>query len=322
MASLLTIDALNVEFATRAGPVRVLRDVGFEVAAGETLALVGESGCGKSITALSIMGLLPQPNGRVLSGSIRLEGEELVGADAATLTRIRGDKISMIFQEPMTALNPVFTVGDQIAEVLRIHRGLDRREAMRRAQEAMAAVDIPDPQRRVRQYPHELSGGMRQRIMIAMAIACEPLLLIADEPTTALDVTVQAQIFDLLKNLQARTGMALILITHDMGAVAEMADRAIVMYAGRAVESAQVNILLRAPLHPYTRGLIGCIPDIDAADPDAPLTEIPGMVPALSSLGAGCAFAERCALADAACMARDPAMTEQASDHLVACWKA
>ena len=322
MASLLTVEALNVEFATRAGPVRVLRDVGFEITAGETLAFVGESGCGKSMTALSIMGLLPRPNGRIVSGSIRLEGEELVGADAATLTRIRGDKVSMIFQEPMTALNPVFTVGDQIAEVLRIHRGLDRREAMRRAQDAMAAVDIPDPQRRLRQYPHELSGGMRQRVMIAMAIACEPRLLIADEPTTALDVTVQAQIFDLLNDLQSRTGMALILITHDMGAVAEMADRAIVMYAGRAVESAPVDILLRAPLHPYTRGLIGCIPDIDAADPDAPLTEIPGMVPSLAAIGSGCAFADRCALSDSGCRVRDPALVAQARDHRVACWKA
>jgi oligopeptide/dipeptide ABC transporter ATP-binding protein len=321
MAALLTIDALNVEFATRAGPVRVLRDVSFEVAAGETLALVGESGCGKSMTALAIMGLLPRPNGRVASGSIRLEGQELAGADAATLTRMRGDKVSMIFQEPMTALNPVFTVGDQIAETLRIHRGLDRREALRRAQEAMAAVEIPDPSRRLRQYPHELSGGMRQRIMIAMAIACEPLLLIADEPTTALDVTVQAQIFDLLKNLQARTGMALILITHDMGAVAEMADRAIVMYAGRAVESAPVDTLLRAPLHPYTRGLIGCIPDIDA-DPDAPLTEIPGMVPALTAIGPGCAFAERCAIADTACRRNDPETRAIGPDHLVACSRA
>jgi oligopeptide/dipeptide ABC transporter ATP-binding protein len=322
MTPLLTIEELNVEFATRSGAVRVLRDVSFNVGAGETLALVGESGCGKSMTALSIMGLLPRPNGRILSGSIKLEGEELVGAPDAALTRMRGDKVSMIFQEPMTALNPVFTVGDQIAEVLRIHRGLARREALDRAREAMAAVDIPDPQRRLRQYPHELSGGMRQRIMIAMAIACEPLLLIADEPTTALDVTVQAQIFDLLKELQARTGMALILITHDMGAVAEMADRAIVMYAGRAVESAPVDILLGAPMHPYTRGLIGCIPDIDEADPDAPLTEIPGMVPALSDLSAGCAFAERCALADAVCRSRIPALTAQASDHLVACWKA
>ena len=237
------------------------------------------------------------------------------------MTRIRGDKISMIFQEPMTALNPVFTVGDQIAEVLRIHRRLPRREAVHRALEALASVDIPDPVRRLNQYPHELSGGMRQRVMIAMAIACEPQLLIADEPTTALDVTVQAQIFDLLRDLKARTGMALILITHDMGAVAELADRAIVMYAGRAVETAPVDDLLHRPLHPYTRGLIGCIPDIESIGSDNLLAEIPGMVPALSDIGPGCAFAERCALADAACRDRNPALLAQEPAHLVACWK-
>jgi peptide/nickel transport system ATP-binding protein len=317
----LAIDALSVEFATRAGPVRVLRDLSFRVQPGETVALVGESGCGKSMTALSIMGLLPRPNGRIVAGSIRVDGQELANAEQETFARIRGDKISMIFQEPMTALNPVFTVGDQIAEVLRIHRKLPRRTAMQRAVDALIAVEIPDPARRLNQYPHELSGGMRQRVMIAMAIACEPRLLIADEPTTALDVTVQAQIFDLLKDLKRRIGMALILITHDMGAVAELADRAIVMYAGRAVETAPIDDLLHRPLHPYTRGLIGCIPDIETVGRESLLAEIPGMVPALSEIGPGCAFADRCALSDTTCRERNPALLLQEPNHLVACWK-
>jgi oligopeptide/dipeptide ABC transporter ATP-binding protein len=317
----LTMDMLSVEFATRSRPVRVLRDLSFSVQSGETVALVGESGCGKSMTALAIMGLLPRPNGRIVAGSIKLQGKELVGIEADSLARIRGDRVSMIFQEPMTALNPVFTVGEQIAEVLRIHRNLTPREAMRRALDALAAVDIADPARRLTQYPHELSGGMRQRVMIAMAIACEPRLLIADEPTTALDVTVQAQIFDLLKDLKRRIGMALILITHDMGAVAELADTAVVMYAGRAVETGAVDDLLNAPGHPYTRGLIGCIPDIDATDPDAPLPEIPGMVPALSDLGPGCAFADRCPIAENSCRNTTPALLERAPGHRIACWK-
>ena len=316
----LAIEALSVELTSRSGPVRVLRDLGFTVQAGQTVALVGESGCGKSMTALAIMGLLPQPNGRIVAGSIRLEGRELVGSPPGEIGRIRGDRMSMIFQEPMTALNPVFTVGEQIAETLRIHRGLKRPEASARALDAMKAVDIRDPERRLMQYPHELSGGMRQRIMIAMAVACEPRLLIADEPTTALDVTVQAQIFDLLKELKQRTGMALILITHDMGAVAELADRAVVMYAGRAVESGPAAALLHSPQHPYTRGLISCIPDIDN-DPDMPLTEIPGMVPAFSEIGAGCAFTGRCTFADATCRANIPPLQERTPSHRVACWK-
>jgi peptide/nickel transport system ATP-binding protein len=317
----LAIDALSVEFATRSRPVQVLRDLSFRVQPGETVALVGESGCGKSMTALAVMGLLPQPNGRIAAGSIRLEGQELVGSDPDRLAAVRGDRMSMIFQEPMTALNPVFTVGDQIAEVLRIHRGLPYREAMRQARDALAAVDIPDPERRLKQYPHELSGGMRQRVMIAMAVACEPRLLIADEPTTALDVTVQAQIFDLLKDLKKRIGMALILITHDMGAVAELADNAVVMYAGRAVETGPVDDLLHAPLHPYTRGLIGCIPDIEGDDPEATLAEIPGTVAALSEIGPGCAFADRCPLVADGCRQTNPALLQRAPGHHVACWK-
>jgi peptide/nickel transport system ATP-binding protein/oligopeptide transport system ATP-binding protein len=316
----LAVTNLNVEFVSRSGPVRVLRDLSFKVAPGETLALVGESGCGKSMTALAIIGL-PPPNVRVASGSITLDGQELIGANARTLSGVRGDLISMVFQDPMTALNPVFTVGEQIAEVLRTHRGLTRRQAIVHALEALKAVEIPDAEHRLRQYPHELSGGMRQRVMIAMAVACEPKLLIADEPTTALDVTVQAQVFDLLRNLRRRTGMSLILITHDMGAVAELADRAVVMYAGRAVESAPVGELLHSPRHPYTRGLIGCIPDIDADAADA-LTEIPGMVPAPSDIGPGCAFADRCTLAGSECRTRLPTIVQRDRSHAVACWNA
>jgi oligopeptide/dipeptide ABC transporter ATP-binding protein len=314
----LAVTDLNVEFASRSGPVRVLRDLSFNVAPGETLALVGESGCGKSMTALAIIGL-PPPRVRIVSGSITLDGQELVGANARTLSDVRGDRISMIFQDPMTALNPVFPVGEQIAEVLRAHRGLTRCQAMDRALDALKAVEIPDAEHRLRQYPHELSGGMRQRVMIAMAVACEPRLLIADEPTTALDVTVQAQVFDLLRDLRRRTGMSLILITHDMGAVAELADSAVVMYAGRAVESAPVDELLHSPRHPYTRGLIGCIPDIDT-DATVALTEIPGMVPALSDIGPGCAFADRCTLARDECRTRLPPTIERDRGHAVACW--
>lgn len=319
-APVLAVSDLNVEFASRSGPVRVLRDLSFAVAPGETVALVGESGCGKSMTALAIIGLLP-PKVRIVSGSIKLNGRELVGADARTMEGVRGDRVSMIFQDPMTALNPVFPVGEQIAEVLRTHRGLTRREALGCALDALKAVDIPDAERRLRQYPHELSGGMRQRVMIAMAIACEPMLLIADEPTTALDVTVQAQIFDLLRDLRCRTGMSLILITHDMGAVAGLADRAVVMYAGRAVESAPVNGLIDAPRHPYTRGLIGCIPEMDA-DPSAMLAEIPGVVPSLDDIGPGCAFADRCALASEECRTKLPPTIQRDPGHAVSCWNA
>ncbi|MBS0519484.1 MAG: ABC transporter ATP-binding protein [Proteobacteria bacterium] len=320
-APVLAVEGVTVERQARSGSVRILRDLAFTVQPGETVALVGESGCGKSMTALAIMGLLP-PRIRVAAGSIRLDGEDLARADARTLNRIRGDRISMIFQDPMTALNPVFTVGEQIAEVLRVHRGLSPANALARALDLLKAVDISDPAHRLRQYPHELSGGMRQRVMIAMAVACEPRLLIADEPTTALDVTVQAQVFELLRDLKRRLGMALILITHDMGAVAELADRAVVMYAGRAVEYAPVEELIRAPCHPYTQGLIGCIPDMESGDANAELTEIPGMVPDLAAIGPGCAFADRCGLADAACRAELPPVMERAPGHRVACWKA
>ena len=318
-APVLAIDNLNVEFESRHGPVRILRDFGFTVAPAETVAIVGESGCGKSMTALATMGLLP-PKVRIASGSVRLDGQELVGATSAALAAVRGDRMSMIFQDPMTCLNPVFPVGEQIAEALRTHRGLGRRAARAQAVEALAAVDIPDPARRAVQYPHELSGGMRQRVMIAMAIACEPRLLIADEPTTALDVTVQAQVFELLRDLRRRIGVAIVLITHDMGAVAEMADRVVVMYAGRVVESGSTADVVNRPRHPYTRGLIGCIPDLDA-DPRVELTEIPGAVPSLADIGPGCAFADRCALADSVCRSTLPPFSSAAPGDGVACWK-
>ena len=322
-APLLALQDLRVDFDTRDGAASVIRDLSFELAAGETLGIVGESGCGKSMTALAIMGLVPAPGGRVAAGSVRLAGEDLVGAGEARLREIRGNEISMIFQEPMTSLNPVFTVGEQIAETVRLHQGLDRRAALGRAVEMLKAVGIPAPERRVREYPHQLSGGMRQRVMIAMALACRPRVLIADEPTTALDVTVQAQIFDLLEELQRSTGTAIILITHDMGAIAELAERVVVMYAGRKVEEGPVDEILSRPLHPYTRGLIECVPHLLAdPPPERPaLVEIPGVVPGLAELGRPeCPFAPRCPHVMEECRRAMPAEASPAPGHRVACW--
>ena len=321
-ATLLEIEDLQVEFKTRHGIARVLDHVGFELQSGRTLGIVGESGCGKSMTALSIMGLVPTPPGRISGGSIRLNGEDLLRADKKRLREVRGNEISMIFQEAMTSLNPVFSVGDQIAESVRLHQGLSKREALERAVEMLKAVGIPVPERRVKEYPHQLSGGMRQRVMIAMALACNPAVLIADEPTTALDVTVQAQIFDLLEDLQARTHAAIILITHDMGAIAEMADRVVVMYAGRVVEEGTVEAILDTPRHPYTQGLIACVPHLDP-DPKPerpPLVEVPGVVPALTDLGTGCAFAPRCIHAMERCQAQAPPVFNTGGGHRAACW--
>jgi len=321
-APLLSVRDLRVEFDTRDGIVPVIQNLSFDLRAGGTLGIVGESGCGKSMTALAVMGLVPGPMGRIAGGSIRLDGEDLVTAGEPRLRQVRGNEISMVFQEPMTSLNPVFTVGDQIGETVRVHQGLSRREAMNRAVEMLRAVGIPAPEKRVHEYPHQLSGGMRQRVMIAMALACRPRVLIADEPTTALDVTVQAQIFDLLQDLQAETGTAIILITHDMGAIAELAERVIVMYAGRKVEDGPVDEILGQPLHPYTKGLIRCVPHLEA-DPPAErreLMEIPGVVPGLSQLGgSGCPFAPRCSERRAECNAM-PVEKAGAGDHSVACW--
>jgi peptide/nickel transport system ATP-binding protein len=320
MGPLLSVNDLKVEFSTRHGRVTALDGVSFSLNEGETLGVVGESGCGKSITALAVMGLIPMPPGRIASGSIRFNDEELIGVSEKRMREIRGGEIGMIFQEPMTSLNPVFRVGDQIAEAIMLHQGLSRDEARARAVELLKTVGIPEAARRAEAYPHELSGGMRQRVMIAIAISCRPKVLIADEPTTALDVTVQAQIFDLMREIQQEFGVAIIMITHDMGAISEMADRVAVMYAGRIIEEGHADAILDSPGHPYTRGLIGCIPALDPEIAQAvtppPLAEIPGVVPPLHLLGAGCAFAERCNLRHDAC-AKSPALL--GGGHAVAC---
>ncbi|MGD9830631.1 MAG: ABC transporter ATP-binding protein [Hyphomicrobiaceae bacterium] len=318
---LLEVDNLSVEFTTRRGVIRVLDHVSFQLTPGATLGIVGESGCGKSMTALAIMRLVPPPHGRIAGGAVRLEGEDVVQASDVRLRQIRGKEISMIFQEPMTSLNPVFTVGDQIAEAVMLHEGLSRKDAHDRATEMLKAVHVPAPERRVNEYPHQLSGGMRQRAMIAMALACRPKVLIADEPTTALDVTVQAQVFDLLAELQETTGTAIILITHDMGAIAEMCDRVVVMYAGRRIEEGPVETILGAPSHPYTRGLLACRPElvIGRVGANRRLEEIPGVVPPLDRIGAGCGFADRCKHAHDRCATRPP-IRAVGNDHAVACW--
>jgi len=318
---LLEIENLRTYFHNRDGVVRAVDDVSYSVHAGEMLGVVGESGCGKSITALSVMGLVPKPAGKVVGGHIRLFGRDLVSLGEAEMRRIRGNDIAMIFQEPMTALNPVLKVGYQIAETLVLHRKIGWAKAKQRALEMLQLVQIPDPERRAGQYPHELSGGMRQRVMIAVALACEPKLLIADEPTTALDVTVQAQILALLRDLRDRLGTAVVLITHDLGVVAQTCDRVVVMYAGRKVEEAGVRDLFRDPQHPYTRGLMGSMPRITARGYGGRvrLNEIPGTVPHLKNPAPGCRFAERCPRAEAICRQRDPVLQTR-GDHAVACF--
>jgi oligopeptide/dipeptide ABC transporter ATP-binding protein len=321
---LLNVSDLVVDFKTRAGNARVLDHISLSVNEGEILGIVGESGCGKSMTALSIMGLIPNPPGQITSGSITLAGQELVGLGVDDLCKIRGKEIGMIFQEPMTSLNPVFTVGEQIAESVRLHEGATAKAAHARAVEMLTAVEIPEAAARANAYPHQLSGGMRQRVMIAMALACRPRVLIADEPTTALDTTVQAQIFDLLQNLQDETGTAIIMITHDMGAIAELADKVAVMYAGRIVEMGTVDTVLSHPDHPYTKGLIACVPHL--SDTPGPvrerLMEIEGVVPALTDLGNGCAFAPRCTSVLPRCASDKPDLQTTQDGHLTACWAA
>ena len=321
-APLLEVEDLEVEFSTRQGVARVLDGIALSLEAGRTLGIVGESGCGKSMTALSIMRLVPVPPGRIGAGAVRLKGEDLLQVTEKRMREVRGKDISMIFQEPMTSLNPVYSIGDQIAETVRLHEGLGRRASLDRAIEMLKAVHIPAAERRVREFPHQMSGGMRQRVMIAMALACRPSVLIADEPTTALDVTVQAQVFDLLKELQEKTGTAIILISHDIGAIAEMADRVMVMYAGRIVEEASTDEILESPKHPYTQGLISCVPHMEEEPPleRAALTEIPGVVPSLTELGSGCSFAPRCAHAADRCRRASPLPLEVGEDHRVACW--
>jgi peptide/nickel transport system ATP-binding protein len=323
---LLRVDGLKTHFHTRDGVVRAVDGVSFDVMPGETLAIVGESGCGKSVTAMSILRLLPMPPARMAGGRIEFEGRNLLELDEAQMRAVRGNLISMIFQEPMTSLNPVLTIGRQVAEVLVLHRGLSERDALVQAVQGLRKVQISEPERRARQYPHELSGGMRQRVMIAMALACGPRLLIADEPTTALDVTIQAQILDLMRKLGAETGASVILITHDLGVVAEMAQRVVVMYAGRKVEEAGVEALFARPRHPYTRGLLGSMPHLsrasDAELEAAPrrLVEIPGMVPSLREAMSGCLFAPRCPNASARCRDEVPTMQAHGPGHWAACW--
>ena len=323
-APLLDVRNLSVQFTTRAGTVTVLDDISFTLERSERISFVGESGCGKSMTALALMGLLPAM-GRVSGGQILFKGEDLTQASAARLRRLRGNEVSMIFQEPMTSLNPVFTIGQQIVEVLRLHRGIDNASARRRALELLEAVRIPNASARIDDYPHQLSGGQRQRVMIAIALACEPEILIADEPTTALDVTVQAEIFALLRDLGTKLDTAIILITHDMGAVAQMSERMLVMYAGRRVEEGRVADVVGAPAHPYTRGLIACVPHItsNVAAITEQLPEIDGIVPPITRFGRDeCLFAPRCIRVADGCLAAKPQQVEMAGHdaHSVACW--
>lgn len=322
-APLLEVRALSTRFDTRAGTARAVDAVSLRLEAGQTLCVVGESGCGKSITALSIMGLVPYP-GRITGGAVLLDGQDLVTMTPTALDRVRGNRISMIFQDPSASLNPVHTVGRQIAEVYVLHKAMGEREAERAAIDMLAAVGIPDPARRAKAYPHELSGGMAQRVMIAMALACQPEVLIADEPTTALDVTIQAQILDLMRDLKRDFGTSILLITHDLGVVAEMADHVAVMYAGQVVELADVHTLFRAPSHPYTTALLRSVPSM--GDTPEMLEVIDGRVPQLTNLPQGCLFAPRCAARLAAdeprCLTDPPPLFEIGPSQSCRCWLA
>jgi len=319
---LLDVKNLKTYFFTDEGVVRAVDGVDLYIDQGETLGIVGESGCGKSVTALSIMRLIPQPPGKIVEGQILYNGLDLVTIPANKLRKIRGKEISMVFQEPMTSLNPVFTCGEQIAEALRLHEGLGRRDAMDKTVEMLKVVHIPNAERRVKEYPHQLSGGMRQRVMIAMALSCSPNLLIADEPTTALDVTIQAQILELLNELKTKLKMAVMLITHDMGVIAETAQRVVVMYAAKVAEEAPVGDLFKEPLHPYTQGLLRSIPRIDlAATEHLRLETIPGTVPTLrGDIAPGCRFAPRCPFVKSVCTEQDPVLKEVKPGHKVSCW--
>jgi peptide/nickel transport system ATP-binding protein len=320
--TLLRIENLKTSFSTNRGIVKAVDGVDLEIKSGETLGLVGESGCGKSVTALSIMRLIPDPPGKIVDGRILFDGRDLIRLSDVEIRHIRGNRISMIFQEPMTSLNPAFQIGDQIAEVLQLHEGLPRRSAMRRAVDLLAKVGIPDPSQRVREYPYQMSGGMRQRVMIAMALACNPDLIIADEPTTALDVTIQAQILDLMNDLKTDFNTSILLITHDLGVVAEMSQWVAVMYAGQIVEYTDVGELFLHPEHPYTLGLMASVPNIEAPPPqDRVLLTIPGVVPSLLDLPPGCAFQDRCDRKMEVCGRNSPPLFSIRSDHQVRCWR-
>src|SRR4051812_30681962 len=323
---LLAVEDLRTYFDLRHGTVKAVDGVGFTLAAHETLAIVGESGCGKSITALSLMRLVPDPPGRIAGGKVELAGVDLLKLDDEAMRRVRGKDIAMIFKEPMTSLNPVLTIGSQIAEAVLLHEKVNSRQAWQKAVDMLRLTRIPEPEQRAKEYPHQLSGGMRQRAMIAMALACNPKVLIADEPTTALDVTIQAQILDIILDLQRTLGTAVILITHDLGVVAETAQRVIVMYAGRKVEEAPVEELFARPQHPYTHGLMASIPRLplmrgEAENAGERLQEIPGTVPPLTGLPSGCVFAPRCPYALDICRAQYPAYEEKRPGHWAACWR-
>ena len=316
---LLQIRNLKTYFDVRGGVLKAVDDVSFTIEAGETLGLVGESGCGKSVTAASIMRLVPIPPGRIAGGDILFEGVNILKLPESEMRKVRGNKISMIFQEPMTSLNPVFTVGDQVAEVVSLHERHSQREVRNRVIEAFRLVRIPAPESRIKEYPHQMSGGMRQRVMIAMALACHPKLMIADEPSTALDVTIQAQILDLMNQLKEETGASILFITHDLGVIAEMAQRVAVMYAGKIMEEADVDTLFSEPKHPYTIGLMTSIPVLGIGKKEKRLSTIPGVVPSLFRLPQGCLFHERCSVAFTECDQLEPPMIDLGKGHIVRC---
>ncbi len=316
---LLDVRDLRVEFQTLEGLVHAVNGVSFSVCPGQTLGIVGESGCGKSVSVLSVMRLIPQPPGRILSGQVEFDGRDLLRLSPAEMQQVRGKDISMVFQDPMTSLNPVLTIGRQIGETMMVHKGLDEKQARQAARELLEQVGIPNPELRLDDYPHHFSGGMRQRVMIAMALSCKPRLLIADEPTTALDVTIQVQILDLVKQLRDQLGMAVIWISHDLAVIAEIADRVAVMYSGYLVEEADVFELYRQPLHPYTLALLHSLPRMDTGELDK-LSAIPGSPPDQTRVPAGCPFAPRCTCAIARCRTENPPLVEIAPDHRSACW--
>ena len=317
--TVLTVDTLQTHFHTDSGTARAVDGVSFTLNAGETFGLVGESGCGKSVTSLSIMRLVPYP-GRIEGGHIFFDNRDLLALSDLEMRDVRGNEIAMIFQEPMTSLNPVYTCGFQVDEAVRRHQGLSQKEARDKTVEMLHLVGLPDPEQRADEYPHQLSGGQRQRVMIAMALSCDPKVLIADEPTTALDVTIQAQILDLLRDLQRQLGMAVLLITHDLGVIAEVADRVAVMYAGKIVEMGPADAIFHHPMHPYTRGLLASVPRLDVARDR--LKTIPGQVPEATRFASGCRFADRCESADAICRESIPQLQPVAGDHQTACWMA
>ena len=318
---LLRVEELSVTFRTEHGVVPAVRDLSYKLNSGETLAIVGESGSGKSVSALALLRLIPDPPGRITKGKILFDGSSVLALSEHEMRKIRGNRIAMIFQEPMTSLNPVLTIAEQIGETVQLHQKLNQSAARKRALEMLELVQISEPQQRLNQYPHELSGGMCQRVMIAMALACAPSVLIADEPTTALDVTIQAQILDLMRDLKKRLGTAIILITHDLGVVAQMADRVLVIYAGRQVEEAPVRELLQSPRHPYTLGLLNAMPRLGETETGKKLSEIPGSVPSMLEPIVGCAFAPRCPLADDRCRSELPPFAAKGNtQHIAACW--